>query len=46
MGEHPPLSDEEIMAITIQRMGLESGPGLADVTVTAEFPGSRPHTGT
>jgi len=37
MGENPPLSDDEIMAIAIRRMRLESGPGDGRVTLTAEF---------
>lgn len=39
MGEHPPLSDEEIMAINLGRLRLESGLELDTATITAEFLG-------
>lgn len=42
MGENPPLSDEEIMSIAVQRMLTGTGHGLGSVTVTAEFPGDGP----
>jgi hypothetical protein len=38
MGENPPLSDEEIMSIAVQRMLTGTAHGLGSVTVTAEFP--------
>jgi hypothetical protein len=42
MGENPPLSGDEIMAIAVQRMRLLSGLGLGQVTLTAEFLGDCP----
>lgn len=44
MSEYPPLSDEEIMSIALDRIHLESGRDLGTVQVTAEF--LNPPTGT
>lgn len=37
MGEYPPLSDEEIMAIHLDRIRLESGLELGTAQVAVEF---------
>lgn len=36
MGEYPALSEQEIVAIGLQRLVLESGLRLDDVTITVE----------
>lgn len=38
MGEYPPLSEQEIVAIGLQRLSLESGLSLESITVTIEHP--------
>lgn len=45
MGEYPPLSDEEIMAINLCRARLENPCRTDSATITAEFVG-RPAAGT
>ena len=37
MGENPPLSEDEMMAIAARRMRLGFGVGVGQVTLTAEF---------
>lgn len=37
MGEYPALSDQEIAAITLQKMTLESGASLEDVRVAVNI---------
>lgn len=44
MGEYPPLSDEEITAITLDRIHLESGTEMGTAQVAVEF--LNPPTGT
>lgn len=44
MGEYPPLSDEEIMAITLDKFRLESGADLGVARIAVEF--TNPPTGT
>jgi len=44
MGEHPPLSNEEIMAITLDKFRLESGANLGVAQITVEFTNPPPGT--